>query len=213
MKHCCSSVHTLTPLNVAKPRGFTSTAHVWCEVKQELGENKRRFEWSDATLLEVLGVLFKRAWAAQQIDAVGRCASSLLRSDWTVTFCSWLATAWYIGAGLGLSLFLCTSLSLPPLSALSSSLPRLVPIESGISVWSGRISMRAGALLACARVCGTLVLENTNDWRKLEICFWFFWGDLTAVSNVYAHCSSCYFCDNGRFLTLTQVEPDLGLKC
>lgn len=101
------------------------------------------------------------------------------------------------------SLFLCVPLSpsLPPLSALSSSLPRLVPIESGITVWSGRISMRAGALPACARVCGTLVLKNTYDWRKLQICFWFFWGDLTAVSNVYAHCGSCYFCDNGRFLT------------
>ncbi len=145
VKHCCSSVHhTLTHSNGARPRGFTSVAHV---CREEVGEHKPRFEQTHATLLEVCGVLFKSIWAAQQIDAVGGCASSLFQSDWTVTCCSRLATAWYIGAGLGLSLFclyLSLSPSLPPLSALSSSLPRLVPIESGIALWSARFSMRVG---------------------------------------------------------------------
>lgn len=112
VKHCCSSVHTLTLThsNGARPRGFTSAAHV---CREEVGEHKPWFEQTHATLLEVCGVLFKSVWAAQQIDAVGGCASSLFRSDWTVTCCSRLATAWYIRAGLGLSLF-CLYLSLSP---------------------------------------------------------------------------------------------------
>ncbi len=137
------STHTLTHSNGARPRGFTSAAHV---CREEDGEHKPWFEQTRETLLEVCRVLFKSTWAAQQIDAVGGCASSLFWSDWTVTCCSRLATAWYIGAGSGLSLFFCLYLSPspPPLSALSSSLPRLVPIESGISLWSARFSMRAG---------------------------------------------------------------------
>ncbi len=122
VKHCCSSVHThtLTHSNGARPRGFTSAAHV---CREEDGEHKPWFEQTHETLLEVCGVLFKSTWAAQQIDAVGGCASSLFWSDWTVTCCSRLATAWYIGAGSGLSLFLSVPLSLPSPSLCAIFLP------------------------------------------------------------------------------------------